>query len=178
MNSLRTVAAGALAAVLVSVAVPAWSEERPGEAMAVAQRLTDDSLRAFNAHNVAAFAANYAADCDGVSVAHNASVDRFEFVKVRGRGEVQGVLEVFFEQYPKARLDKSVQSARFITPEVLVVDASFDVLGLPADAGPVSGMVTIIYGKQGDRWLALCERLVAHPPKPAGERNLTTGSKN
>lgn len=157
MKRVATVAILALATLSNFTAARAADETK-----AMAQTMADDAVKAFNAQDAQGFAARYATDVDGVTLALNATTRKFEFAHVEGRKQVQDAIAVCFQVYPKAKLKKKVEFARLITPDVLVVDETFELSGFPPEAGPSTGATTIIYKKSGNRWDVVCERLIAY----------------
>ncbi len=98
-------------ALLAAVSTATAQDQPPAEAASVAQTLVDAYLAAFNKGDVRALATLYADDVqfttdDGATVS--------------GRTAVIGNLTKFFAKNKGAKLDLKIDSARFLTPDVLV----------------------------------------------------------
>ena len=72
-----------------------------------------------------------------------------------GRAEIEHFLAALFESYPEARQQLSLISARFIEPDLLVVEAVWEITGLPE---PRSGFATYFLRKEHERWSCIAGR--------------------
>jgi ketosteroid isomerase-like protein len=173
MRRFKIIAVLGACSLLASAPAPDLPDRDAAQAMA--EKVARSSTEAFNAHDVQAFGARYVDDADGICFTHNAKADCLEIAHVAGRNLIEDVTKVFFEVYPDAKIKKSITYFRYLTPEVCVADETFDILGLPNDAGPTGGVATVIYQKSGGEWKVVCERLVAYLPKPV---KTSVGAKN
>ena len=129
---------------------------QPSDAEKLAQKQSDAYIAAFNKGDTAALGALYTEDA-------NYTTDDGD--SVTGRAEVVAGLVKFFKENKGAKLALQIESARFLTPDVLVEK------GL-ATVGDETTRYVCSYVKKGDAWLIgeLDESSLA--PTEAGEAAL------
>lgn len=138
---------------LLALASPVIAQEKPAtEAEKTAQDRAKAYAAAFNQADVGKLGALYAED-----VQYTADDGTTEV----GREAVVKGLETFFKKNKGAKLVLNVESARFITPEVLAEK------GL-ATVGDLTTRYNCNYVKKGDTWLIAELNEAALPPADAG----------
>lgn len=128
----------------------------------LAQQLVARGVTAFNAHSAEGFAEQYSVEADVVTLAES-DKGRHEYAHVEGRAPIRNAVDSFLARYPKARMEKSVQRARLLTPDVLFVDCLVKVKDLGPEQ-PIEVLAVLVFKKTGDSWQIVAERLVADVP--------------
>jgi len=151
--------------ILVAPGLVAWgqNQDRSGDAVELAKRESAAYVKAFNDRKTKDLPALFTPDADFVFL-HGSRVERLEYVLVRGREEIVGSHETFFEVFPDARLTQTVLSARLIRPDLLIADVDFEIKGLPSDSGPIRGRAVVIRVKDGGAWKITADRNVSKTP--------------
>lgn len=93
-----------------------------------AQALLDKGAALFDSRNAAAMAATYVADGSIVVIKrqHNASRGDVELQSIRGRTEIEkGYKDLFKERAPEYRSRNTVDFARFLGPNLLLIQGRF-----------------------------------------------------
>lgn len=124
-------------ALMVLTATALAQDKDPTAAEKAATAQNDAYVTAFNKADTKALTAMYAEDAEYNSDAGTV---------VNGREEILSNLKTFFTQNKGATLDARVESARFLTPDVLVEK------GL-ATIGDETTRYVCTYVKKGDQWL-------------------------
>jgi uncharacterized protein (TIGR02246 family) len=126
------------------------------EAKRVAEGLRAEYLKTYNAHDVRAVTALFA---------QNAAVTYPRGEMARGRDAVQQRFRAFFAEYDNVKLDIVIESARFNSPQVLLVDIVAELSDGPPHIPPRT-FHTVVFQRQGEgQW-----RIATIRPNPRPER--------
>jgi uncharacterized protein (TIGR02246 family) len=117
----------------------------------------DASYQTFVANNAKGHAAVYAPDGDFTETTGEV---------FRGREAVEKFFADTFARNKITPVEMKVDSQRYVTPEVLVVDGSF-AFAPRQDGGPTQGRYTTVWAFRDGQWLIVCHRSCA-PTKKAG----------
>jgi uncharacterized protein (TIGR02246 family) len=150
-----------LALLLVLPATAVLAQGTDGEEAAI-QAVGERWTKAWDAGDVAAVTALYAADADYVDVYGRRAV---------GRPAIQTALaELTAGPYHGSHLELETVSTRFITPTLVVGDSRWELTLVPATEGeapPTKGLSTVVFVKQGLDWKIVAHRTrVPYPPSP------------
>lgn len=141
-----------LSGVLLAAAGPVHGQP-PGQAEEQAGRWLEAFDASFNVHLAEEAAALYAADADQ-------RVSRGEFL--RGRAEIEAYLAELFARNPGVVQRSSLTSARFSGPDLLFVETTWEIAGLPEDRR-AAGMATYILRREGAGWVCIAGRSMVPP---------------
>ena len=78
-----------------------------------------------------------------------------------GRAEIENFLAALFENYPDAKQQLSLISARFIEPDLLLVEAAWEITGLSEAR---SGFATYLLRKEHETWSCIAGRSMIPTP--------------
>ena len=108
-----------------------------------------DYIDGFNHHDAAAVGAEFADDADRTTVRGDVSHGRSAIEKSYA-GLFGGMLK-------NAHRTATVKSVRFLTPEIALVDADYELTGRTTNSGaeqaPAKGLLSLVMTKHGDKWL-------------------------
>lgn len=130
---------------LIPAVVRAGAEE---DAAALARRLTTAGAARFEARDAAALAASYDDEAEAVLVSRG-DADLKRDVR-RGRSAIEGLYADLFRDGKAIRARNTVEHARFLSPEVLLITGSFEL-----SAGTEAPLVlpfTQVRHRHGDTW--------------------------
>jgi hypothetical protein len=162
----RPIALG-LAFVTMSLLVPAAraagrdGDKPADEATKLAVKLTEQGAATFDTLNARAMADYYLEDAQIDLVSKNDEGIKTEVHK--GRAEIEKFYAKLFEKPETIRSRNTVEYARFLSPEVLVIAGTFDVNTLKPDSIKVPFYQVRV--KNGDRWLMSYVRIFILPKK-------------
>ena len=111
--------------------------------------LIESWLAAHNQGDARALAGFYAEDADFVGI---------DGQVVKGRDAVVAMYANVFAQLPGNKAKISLSSRRFITPDTVVDDGKWEVIGVLPKGAPTKGRYTTILKKQDGKWRILCAR--------------------
>jgi uncharacterized protein (TIGR02246 family) len=117
----------------------------------------DASYQTFVANDAKAHAAVYAPDADFTETTGEV---------FRGREAVEKFFADTFSRNKITPVKMQLDSQRYVTPEVLVMDGSF-AFAPRQDGGPTQGRYTSVWAFRDGQWLIVCHRSYA-PTKQAG----------
>lgn len=139
-----------LAALLVAFgfSVRGRAQTNPAGETGIKQALSD-YIDGFNHHDGAAAAAEFAEDADRTTVRGDVS---------HGRGAIEKSYAALFGGMLKnAHRTATVKSIRFLTAEIALVDADYELTGRSTNSGaeqpPAKGLLSLVMTKHGDKWL-------------------------
>jgi uncharacterized protein (TIGR02246 family) len=152
-----------LLVVMIFVAT-AWAEgpaARSGDEETIRQLYTGYDA-AWNKGDVAALTLAWADDADHVEPDGRA---------VKGRAAIEKeVAQRFATDFKGTRSQQTITGIRFLTPEVAVVDASYEVTGVRDPQGqpapPLKGRYVDIWAKRAGKWQIVADRPVVPAPAP------------
>jgi uncharacterized protein (TIGR02246 family) len=142
-----TTVIGVLALVLI-VAQTVAGQETSGEIKALDQSL-EAWVTAFNKHDAKLLAAQYAKDADLV----NPVGERWA-----GREEIEKGFAAFFRDNPNVRIKITVTSRRFVRPDVVLEDGTWEEQGHTEKGLPPKGVYTALLVKEQGKWISMCDR--------------------
>lgn len=150
---------GTAIAALLMIAPPTPAQDRSADqdAMKIFEKAIRDFEAAYNSHDLDGVVAGMATD--GERTVHE-SVEAVE--RQKGREEVRAAYRRDFAENPQAKAKVKADSARLITPEVLVSSGTYEVMGLSAGR-PRRGSFVNVSKKQGDRWVLVESHLFRTP---------------
>lgn len=125
-----------------------WAQTSSAGESSVKQTLTD-YIDGFNHHDAAAIAAKFAEDADRTTVRGDVS---------HGRGAIEkSYAGLFGGTLKNAHRSATVKSVRFLTPEIALVDADYELTGRTTNSGaeqpPAKGLLSLVMTRHGDTWL-------------------------
>lgn len=146
MVSIRTLTLALLVADAVVLGAPRVHGEGRETAAQEARHWLHDFGSAYNRHDAAWAATFFTPDAD-----QRTSSGAF----LSGRPEIESFLAAFFASNPEARQELSLISARLGDPELLVVEAAWEITGLPVTR---AGFATYFLRKEGKTWVCFAGR--------------------
>jgi len=138
-------------------------QDRPAdEALKLATKLTDEGAATFSKGDAKAMAASYAEDAllfvQGKSDGGDHSVKEYD-----GRAEIERFYADYFKEPRTIRAKNTVEYARLLTDDVLVIAGTFEPNQL--DEKPMKLPFYQVRVRRGDRWMIHSLRLFILPPK-------------
>jgi uncharacterized protein (TIGR02246 family) len=126
----------------------AWAQTNPAGESGIKQALAD-YIDGFNHHDATAVAAEFAEDAERTTVRGDVS---------HGRGAIEkSYAGLFGGMLKNAHRSATVKSIRFLTPEIALVDANYELTGRTTNSGaeqpPAKGLLSLVMTKHGDKWL-------------------------
>ncbi len=129
---------------------------------------------AWNRHDMSAFARLFAADGDFVDVFGN---------RFKGTAEIESALSARHAGvFNDSRFDKKESTIRFLTPDIALVHAVWELTGARSPEGvpqpSTLGMMTYVMIKESAGWAiaALQNTLVSAPPTPRQKEGASPGT--
>lgn len=138
-------------------AKPASSREQDQRQIQATIEATD---KAFNEHDAQAMAALFTDEGEIVDE---------DGVVTQGRAEIAAVFAAVFEESPKARLETTVDSLRFISPSVAIEEGRTAAV-YEADEPPVHNRYVVVHVKQDGKWLMASARDFPSPETAGDEQ--------
>ncbi len=111
--------------------------------------LVENWIAAHNSGDAEALVDLYAADADFIGI---------DGQVISGREAVVGMYAEVFRHLPGNKAQVSVNFRRFVTPDVVVEDASWEVIGILPEGAPSKGISTTVFKKEDGRWCIQCAR--------------------
>jgi uncharacterized protein (TIGR02246 family) len=126
----------------------AWAQANPAGESGVKQALAD-YIDGFNHHDASAVAVEFAEDAERTTVRGDVT---------HGRGAIEkSYAGLFGGTLKNAHRAATLKSVRFLTPEIALVDANYELTGRTTNAGaeqaPAKGLLSLVFTKHGDKWL-------------------------
>jgi uncharacterized protein (TIGR02246 family) len=125
-----------------------WAQTNQAVESGVKQALTD-YIDGFNHHDASAVAAAFAEDAERTTVRGDVSHGRSAIEKSYA-GLFGGILK-------NAHRTATLKSVRFLTPEIALVDADYEITGRTTSSGTeqpqAKGLLSLVMTKHGDKWL-------------------------
>lgn len=139
-----------LAALLVAFgfSLAGRAQTNPAGEAGIKQALSD-YIDGFNHHDGVATAAEFAEDADRTTVRGDVS---------HGRSTIEkSYVSLFGGMLKNAHRTATVKSIRFLTPEIALVDADYELSGRTTNSGaeqpPVKGLLSLVMTKHDGKWL-------------------------
>jgi uncharacterized protein (TIGR02246 family) len=79
---------------------------------------------------------------------------------IEGRGGIEAMYQMAFDQLPGNRAKVGRESRRVLADDIVVDDATWEVIGHLPEGAPSSGRSTTIFQKHEGRWLIQCVRIM------------------
>lgn len=143
---MRTALSCLLALCLTPALAPAQDDAR---AKQVAQETLDRGAALFDTRDAAAMAATYVETADLIFVKLSQSTGRFELESIHGRSAIQNsYANLFRDRSPEHKSRNTVDSARFLSPNLLLIQGRF---ALDRNQGDTVQFVQI-RARENDKW--------------------------
>jgi len=154
-----------VAIALLAAFVPAGGSQPPragDEAMALATKITEEGAATFDKLDAKAMAAYYLEDAEIALVTKDDTG-----LKVQnhiGRDRIEDFYADLFKKQETIKSRNTVEYAKMLAPDVLVIAGTFDTNTLKPDSIKVPFYQTRV--KEGDKWLMSYVRIYFLPKKP------------
>jgi hypothetical protein len=136
---------------------------KPGdEALALATKLTEEGAATFDKQDAKAMAAYYLEDAEVALVTKDETALKVQ--NYIGRDRIEDFYADLFKKPETIKSKNSVEYARLLAPDVLVIAGTFDTNTLKTDSIKVPFYQTRV--KEGDKWLMQSVRIYFLPKKP------------
>jgi uncharacterized protein (TIGR02246 family) len=155
-----------LAAVLPLLLAPAARALAPAEdeARALAVKVTTEGAAKFNTRDAKAMAATYLDDAELTLISREKDTGAFKTEVTRGRADIEAFYEKFFKDTQEVRAKNTVEYARLLDPEMLLISGVFEPDTQSAD--PLRLPFVQVRVKQGDAWrIARLQLFIVLPAK-------------
>ena len=137
------------AVLLTAALVSAWQPKRNAADERALNKLVEDWIVAHDKGDAQALAKFYARDADSVGI---------DGQVVKGRDAIMKMYAQVFTQNSGNKAKVSLSSRRFIKPDIVVDDGTWEVIGVLPEGSPTKGRYTSILRKQDGNWQVLCSR--------------------
>ena len=114
--------------VLVFSVAPAvaFSQDDSTKAKDLAQEILDRGAALFDKRDATAMAATYLEDAEIILIKRNSESDRIQLETTRGRSAIeQAYAKIFKDRLPEHRSRNTVELARFLSPNLLLIHGRF-----------------------------------------------------
>jgi ketosteroid isomerase-like protein len=153
----------AIALTAVFVQAVGSQTPKPGdEAMALAAKITEQGAATFDKLDAKAMAAYYIEDAEIALVTKDDTGLKVQ--NYIGRDRIEDFYADLFKKPETIKSRNTVEYAKLLAPDVLVIAGTFDTNTLKADSIKVPFYQTRV--KEGDKWLMSSVRLYYLPKKP------------
>jgi len=136
-------------------------KDKPDEATALAVKLTEQGAATFDTFNAKAMAAYYLEDGEIALVSKEEGGLKAKYYK--GRAEIEQGYADMFKKPETIKSKNTVEYAKLIAPDVLVIAGTFDTNTLKPDSPKVPFYQVRV--KKGDQWLMSSVRIFVLPQK-------------
>ena len=165
---MKRVIAVAFTLALATALVPAGSiraagpeKDKPDEATALAVKLTEEGAATFDTFNAKAMTNSYLEDGEIALVSKEEGGLKVKYHK--GRAEIEQGYAEMFKKPETIKSKNTVEYAKLIAPEVLVIAGTFDLNTLKPDSPKLPFYQVRV--KKGDQWLMSSVRIFVLPRK-------------
>ncbi len=167
MKRLITLAFTAAVAVAVvtagSIRAAGPEKDKPvDEATALAIKLTEEGAATFDTFNAKAMADYYLEDGE-IALVSKDNEGKIEIKYYRGRAEIEKGYADVFKKPETIKSKNTVEYAKLIAPDVLVIAGTFDINTLKPDSPKVPFYQVRV--KKGEKWLMSSVRVFVLPQK-------------
>ena len=152
--------------VLLGLSGASWAARQSnaaGSRESAVKKTIDSFFDAFNKHDAHALAANFTEDADFINVLGMTTPAR--------KGVDEHYTTLFADRFKDAHRTYSLQSIRFLTPDVAAVTMDYELSGTKGTNGsvnpPAKGLYDWTLVKQNGRWL-IATLHESNLPKPSG----------
>jgi len=164
----RVIALGFTVALAIAVVTAGWiraagpEQDKPAdEATALAVKLTEQGAATFDTFNAKAMADYYLEDAEIALVSKEEGGLKIQTQK--GRAEIEKFYADIFKRPETIKSRNTVEYAKLIAPNVLVIAGTFDTNTLKPDSPKVPFYQVRV--KKGDQWLMSSVRIFVLPRK-------------
>ena len=100
------------------------------------------------------------ADAAACASIYSEDADQTDFfgVTVKGRAAIQEAIAQTLGTFGKSTIDIKRTSLHVVSPNVIVSDGTWEVVGSAVEGAPTSGFYTVILQKHGDAWHIVSNR--------------------
>ncbi len=154
-----------VAIALLAVFVHAARSQTPkadDEAMALATKLTTEGAATFDKLDAKAMAAYYTEDAEIALMTRDGNT--FKVQNYIGREKIEEAYAEMFKKPETIKSKNTVEYAKLLAPDVLVIAGTFDINTLKPDSPKIPFYQTRV--KEGDKWLMSSLRIYFLPKKP------------
>jgi len=132
------------------LALPFSAKAQDKDAKTLAQEILDKGAALFDTHDATAMAATYTEDAEIQSIAKDNSTGEIKVEVKKGRSEIESLYrDVFKDVKEKTTSKNTVEFARFVAPDVMIIQGIFQ--PKVADKGKFPFVQLRV--KQGDKWV-------------------------
>jgi len=153
-----------VAIALLAIFVQAAGSQTPkpdDEAMALATKLTEEGAATFDKLDAKAMAAYYTEDAEIALMTRDGNT--FKVQNYIGREKIEEAYAELFKKPETIKSKNTVEYAKLLAPDVLVIAGTFDTNTLKPDSPKIPFYQTRV--KQGDKWLMSSLRIYFLPNK-------------
>jgi hypothetical protein len=137
---------------------PAIASADDGEAIALATTILNKGAALYDKKDAAAMAATYTEDGRILWYEKDKDTGELKLSEKKGRSEVEGLYRSAFDGASEPSTSRNtVQHARFVTPDILIIQGVFQ----PNTANAGTYPFVQVRNKKGDRWLVKTLQLFA-----------------
>jgi ketosteroid isomerase-like protein len=160
-HSQMTASALAFIGVLFAAARSPGQEPGADEAMKLARKLTEDGAAKFSKADAKAMAADYTEDA--IVFLQGKNDAGYSVKEYDGRAEIERLYADFFKEPATIKAKNTVDYAKFLAPDLLVIAGTFEPNQLAAK--PMKLPFYQVRVKQGDQWPIHSVRIFVLPEK-------------
>lgn len=149
-----------LAAVLLLAPIAAFGQDENDRATKLAKELLDRGATLFDKRDAAAIAATYLDTGEIIVLKHESGSEHFVVETKHGRTEIeQAYAEIFKDRQPEHKCRNTVEAARFLSEDVLIIRGRF---ALNRDQADTIQFVQV-RARDGDQWKIATMQLIELP---------------
>jgi hypothetical protein len=150
-----------LAMILMVVPSAAFGQNTDeAGARALAKQILDKGATLFDTRDAEAMSATYVDDGQIILIKRDSNSNKIQIETRRGRAEIKnGYADIFKDRLPEHRSRNTVETARFIGPDLLLITGRF---ALNQDQGDVIEFVQV-RAREGDQWKVVTMQLTTLP---------------
>jgi len=147
---------------LLSLRAPGSENDKPAdEAMALAVKLTEEGAATFDTFNAKAMADYYLDDAEIALTTRDE--DGLKVETHKGKAEIEKGYADIFKKPETTKSRNTVEYAKFLAPDILVIAGTFDLNTLKPDSPKIPFYQLRV--KKGEKWLMSSLRIYFVPPK-------------
>jgi hypothetical protein len=145
---------------MIVAATPAATAQDDAQARTVAQEVLDRGAALFDARDAAAMAATFLDDAEIALLKRESDSARVTIESAHGKAAIEkGYADIFKDRDPAHRARNTVETARFLGPDTLLISGRF---ALDRDQGDLIRFVQIRV-REGDAWKVATMQLMVLP---------------
>ena len=149
-----------LALILLVAPAAVFGQDDGPKARALAQEILDRGAALFDKRDAAAMAATYIEDGEIIVFKRNSESDRIQPETCHGRRKIEETYaKIFKDRLPEHRCRNTVEVARFLTPDLLLIHGRFAMNREQGD----TVQFTQIRVHEDDQWKVVTMQLVELP---------------